>query len=152
MWVEENFPEYLNDGRRIFLTRGKGRITQRTRTRETAPWEFAPNVADGECINMRGYIVTRQPSKKPPYYEDHHFKVSDKTFQKYCDTLNFFRNGGKAMSGVDGLDPRELIGAVRGWKDTKFQCRNGFYIPGTFAEFQFFNGDKWEHRPDGTPW
>lgn len=151
-WVEKHFPEYLNDGRRIFLTRGKGRITQRTRTRETAPWEWARNVADGETINMQGYIVTRQPSQKPPYYEDHHRKVSVKAFQRYCDTLNFFRNGGKAMSGVDGLDPRELIGGIRGWRDTEFQCKNGFYTPGTWAKFEFFNGDEWEHRPDGTPW
>jgi len=144
-WVEKHFPEYLHDGRRIFLTNGKGRITSKERSRETAPWEWAPNVADGKTINMRGYIVSRETIPVPPYYKLSYTKVSDDRFQSYCDSLNFFRNGGKAMDGNEGLDPRELIGGVRGWWDDEYACNNGMYTTGLWAEFNFFDGRHWEH-------
>jgi hypothetical protein len=145
-WVGKYFPEYLHDDRRITVTSGRGRITSRERTRETSPWEFAPNVADGKTINMQGWIVQRVPIAKPPYSKLEGHKVSDEVFQIYCNKLNWFRNGGKAMDGEDGLDPRELIGAVRGWREKFYTCTSGKYWPGQWARFEFWNGDVWEHK------
>ena len=151
-WVQKHFPEYIHDGKRIFITRGRGRITSKVRTRETSPWEFAPNVADGKTINMQGWIVQRVQIEKPPYYKLDGYKVSDEDFQVYCDSLNFYKNGGKAMDGEVGLDPQELIGAVRGWREKRFTCNRGYYTPGLWAEFEFFNGDLWEHKTSRVPW
>ena len=145
-WVEKHFPEYIHDGKRLTLTAGRGWITAKVRTRETSPWEFAPNVADGKTINMQGWVVKRVPISKPPYSKLEGFKVSDDAFQLYCDRLNWFRNGGKAMDGEPGLDPRELIGGVRGWREKHFTCENGNYWPWQWARFEFWNGDVWEHK------
>ena len=145
-FVEQYFPEYLIDGEPIFLLDKWGsRFSSKYYTRETSPWRFAPNVADGKTINMQGYIVHFEWISKPPYYAWVKEQVSFDEFKAYCDTLNFFRNGGKAMNGMPGLDPLELVGGHRGFKGP-YICPNGEYYAGRRPWFKFYNGERWGHR------
>jgi hypothetical protein len=141
-WIAAYFPEYLVDGEPIFLKKGVWPITGKVSVKEAQPWRFAPNVADGVTPNMQGVTVTIAPGSKPPFVRYVSTPVPDATFRAYCDTLNYYRNGGKTMDGKPGLDPRLLDGGQAHFGKV-YSCPQGQYIRGTPAQFLFNDGTVW---------
>ena len=141
-WIFSYFPEYLVDGQPIFLTRGLWPIMGRLSVKEAQPWRFAPNVADGVTPNMQGVIVSVTKANTAPYVHYTSTPVPDAEFRAYCDSLNWFRNGGKTMDGKPGLDPYLLKGGKATFGKT-YTCKHGLYIRGTPAQFLFNDGTVW---------
>lgn len=141
-WIAAYFPEYLVNGQPIFLTRGMWPIMGKVSVKEAQPWRYAPNVADGKTPNMQGQIVSIAKGSKPPFVRYESQPVADADFRAYCDTLNWFRNGGMSMDGKPGLDPRLLIGGHTLFGKV-YTCKQGRYLRGTPAEFEFNDGSIW---------
>jgi hypothetical protein len=123
---------------------GTGRIRGQKSTAENAPWAFA-----NSALNIYGYIAERFPDKPDWWPWVKKTYVTQAQYEKFINSLNFYRNGGKTASGKnDGLDPVELFAGVREVGDDDYRCPRGVYTPvnvidGEPATFNFDNGDVW---------
>jgi len=134
-WILYWFPEYVHNGRPIYLKRGQGRVYGRKTTAETSPWRYAERRPGLPTIY--GFIETEAQSIWP-WRRYVRKPMNDVEYAEFMQSLRW--------DSHEGLDPRLLIGGWRSVRSGVYHCNDGAYTPKTRSEparFMFRDGAIW---------